>query len=192
MNRTVLFSLFAVVLCAWGIDARTLLVGQARTFKTPADVAGSVNDGDTVLIDSGTYTGQACTWSANNLTLRGVARYAHLIPPNPVPNEKAIWIIDGQNTTVENIEFSDASISDEDGGNGAGIRQEGVNLTIRHCYFHDCQDGILESNIAASNITMEYSEFARCGNATGPKFRLHPQYLYRPLCVVDDAVLLFP
>ncbi len=168
MNRTVLSSLLAITLYACGIDAATFLVGQARAFKTPSDVAGTVGNGDTVLIDTGTYTGQACTWSANNLTLRGAARYAHLIPPNPVPNEKAIWIIDGQNTTVENIEFSDASISDADGGNGAGIRQEGVNLIVRHCYFHDCQDGILESNIAASNITMEYSEFARCGNATGP------------------------
>ncbi len=33
----------------------------------------------------------------------------------------------------------------------ATIRAEGVNLTVRNCYFHDNQDGILESNVAVSN-----------------------------------------
>jgi hypothetical protein len=97
-----------------------------------------------------------------------VAKYAHLVPPKPVPNDKAIWIIAGTNTTIENIEFSDAWIDTNKGGNAAGIRQEAANVTIRNCYFHECQNGILESNVATSNVIIEATEFARCGNDSGP------------------------
>jgi len=146
------------------VFAATLLVGPARTYKVPSAVAGVVNDGDTVLIDAGTYVADVAAWTKNNLTLRGTARYAHLQGcGSRCSGDKAIWVIGGQNTTIENIEFSDAAISDNLGANGAGIRQEGATVTIRNCYFHDCQDGILAGANASSVITIEYSEFARCG-----------------------------
>ena len=53
---------------------------------------------------------------------------------------KAIWVIKGNNTRVANIEFSGAKVRDK---NGAGIRQEGINLTVMGCYFHDNENGIL-------------------------------------------------
>ena len=45
---------------------------------------------------------------------------------------KAIWVIKGNNCRVENIEFSNCRVPDN---NGAGIRMEGTNLTVSHCYF---------------------------------------------------------
>jgi hypothetical protein len=144
--------------------AATILVGPDKTYKTPCDAAGVVKDGDTVEIAAGTYANQACTWSNNNLTLRGAAPYAHLTPPASISNGKALWVIAGNNTVVENIEFSGAAVTDK---NGAGIRQEGDNLTVRHCYFHDNEDGILESNKPNSDIVLENSEFANNGYGDG-------------------------
>jgi hypothetical protein len=76
---------------------------------------------------------------------------------------KGIWVISGNNTVVENVEFENAMISNDDGANGAGIRMQGTNLTVLNCCFHHNQDGILESNIAGSNIVIKYSEFAHNG-----------------------------
>jgi hypothetical protein len=61
-------------------------------------------------------------------------------PPDKTPGGKGIWVISGNDTVVENIEFSGAAVPD---ANGAGIRFEGVNLTVRNCYFHHNQNGIL-------------------------------------------------
>jgi hypothetical protein len=60
---------------------------------------------------------------------------------------------------VENVEFQNAQVSVDDGANGAGIRQSGVNLTVLNCYFYNNQMGILESNIRGSNIVIKNSEF---------------------------------
>ena len=58
---------------------------------------------------------------------------------------KAIWVIQGDDTTVESVVFTGAAVVDK---NGAGIRQEGKNLTVRRCYFHDNEDGILAGDKA--------------------------------------------
>lgn len=45
---------------------------------------------------------------------------------------------------MEWIEFSGATVPDK---NGAGIRQEGVPLTVRHCRFHDNENCILAGDV---------------------------------------------
>jgi hypothetical protein len=75
---------------------------------------------------------------------------------------KAIWVIGGNDTLIENVELSGCRVPDK---NGAGIRFEGRNLTLRYCYFHDNEEGILAADVAGSEMLIEYSEFAR--NAAG-------------------------
>jgi hypothetical protein len=156
-----------LVMAATLASARVVRVGPSQAITTPCAAASVVQNGDTVEIEPATYTNQACSWSADNLTLRATAPYAHLTPPSYIPNRKAIWVITGDNVTVENIEFSDAWIPESDGHNGAGIRQEGNNVTIRNCIFRDCQNGILGGGDTTSTVLIEYCEFARCGNDTG-------------------------
>ncbi|MCL4401239.1 MAG: right-handed parallel beta-helix repeat-containing protein, partial [Acidobacteria bacterium] len=48
-----------------------------------------------------------------------------------------------------------------------GIRAEGGNITVRNCYFHDNQDGILTANLRKGSVLIEYSEFARNGRSNG-------------------------
>ena len=57
--------------------AKIYNVGSTRTYTLPSQVAGLVNNGDTVDIDAGTYSNCA-TWNKNNLLLRGIGGMAHL------------------------------------------------------------------------------------------------------------------
>lgn len=146
------------------VDARKLPVGPGKTYTMPMQAAAAAQDGDTVEIDAGIYTGETATWKAHNLVLRGTAAFARLVAPAVISNQKAIWVIQGRNTTVENIEFTGASVPDE---NGAGIRQEGDGLTVRRCYFHGNENGILGGGGASSVVVVEYSEFADNGFGDG-------------------------
>lgn len=143
---------------------RTLQVGPGKTFARPSQAAAVAKNGDTVEISATTYSGDVAVWTASNLTLRGVGGQAHLRADGASAQGKAIWVIQGSNTTVENIEFSGTRVPDN---NGAGIRQEGAGLTVRNCYFHDNDDGILTSNNPKSDIVIERSEFANNGHGDG-------------------------
>jgi hypothetical protein len=90
--------------------------------------------------------------------------------PTTIPNGKAIWVIQGKNTTVENIEFANAHVADQ---NGAGIRQEGDGLIVRHCFFHDNENGILGGGGTASTVVIEYSEFANNGFGDGQSHNMY-------------------
>ena len=136
---------------------RVLQVGPTRQFTDPSQVAGVVQTGDVVEIDAGIYNSTETTWTTS-LTLRGVGGRAHLVAPATISNQKGIWVTQGANTAVENIEFSGAAVPDL---NGSGIRAEGQDLAICGSYFHDNQEGILAD---AKNLLIEYSEFARNGN----------------------------
>ncbi len=175
--RTSLVSLVSLVsfLCLLGLaapaSAGTLQVGPGRTLTVPSQAAAVANDGDLIEIDAGEYLGDVATWTQDNLILRGVSGRASLRANGNNAGGKGIWVIKGANTTVENIEFSEATVPD---GNGAGIRQEGAGLTVRDCSFHDNENGILAGANATSDILIERTEFARNGSGDG---RTHNMYI---------------
>jgi parallel beta helix pectate lyase-like protein len=109
-------------------------------------------------------------FSQTTSPFRGVNGLAHLDADGKNAQGKGIWVPKGKNTFVENIEFSGATVPDQ---NGAGIRQDGMGLTVRNCYFHDNENGILESNVPGSNIVIEFSEFARNGFGDGQSHNLY-------------------
>jgi hypothetical protein len=83
---------------------------------------------------------------------------------------KGTWVITGNAAVVENIEFSGARVPDQ---NGAGIRLEGTGLTLRNCYFHNNEDGILTGNNPASDIVIEGSEFSNNGFGDGRSHNIY-------------------
>jgi hypothetical protein len=157
-------AIFLVHFSAVSLFSAKLLVGPTQTYKSPSAVSSIVKPGDIVEIDSGTYAGETTTWQVSNLTLRGKSKFAHLVAPSTISNGKAIWVVQGNNTVIENIEFSNASVPDQ---NGAGIRIEGGNITIRNCFFHDNEDGILGGSGSQCNVTIENSEFGHNGYGDG-------------------------
>lgn len=148
-----------------------LQVGPGQPYATPCAAIAVAGDGATILIDAaGNYDGDVCAWSTSGLTLRGVNGRPHIDAAGNNAQGKAIWVIAGDNTTIDNIELSGCHVPD---ANGAGIRQEGTNLTVRNAYFHDNENGILADANAASTITIEHSEFAHNGAGDGYSHNLY-------------------
>jgi len=161
-----------VTMAAFSLPALAAVwpVGPGRTYDLPSEVASLVGDGDTVLIDAGTYA-DVCSWRANSLLLRGWGGRAVLDAEGmSLAEGKAIWVIKGNCTRVESIEFANASCPDK---NGAGIRQEGTGLAVTWCVFRDNEDGVLAGADSLSDITVEYSEFRYNGFGDGQSHNLY-------------------
>jgi hypothetical protein len=147
--------------------ARVLQVGPTRQFTTVRAANDVAQAGDVIEIDAGTYNDDISVWRQNNVTLRGVGGRAHLhstrlidfISGDDQNNGKGIWVIQGRGIRVENMEFSGATVPD---GNGAGIRNEGEDLTVCNAYLHDNENGFLGG--AYGTLTIEYSELAFNGH----------------------------
>jgi len=142
----------------------TLNVGPTQQYKKPSDAFAAAKEGDVVEIDTaGEYGGDVATIRTNRLIIRGVGPGRVKLPANGRhAGGKAIWVIPAADVVIENVEFSGARVPDR---NGAGIRAEGTNLTLRNCRFYDCEDGILGG---AGEIVIEGCEFAHCGPVPQP------------------------
>jgi MYXO-CTERM domain-containing protein len=158
-------ALFNGLLTALPLRAATLTVGPGKMHAQPCAAIAAASDSDTIEIDAaGGYDGDVCAVPKNRLILRGVGGRPKIGAAGKNYGGKGIWVISGNDTTVENIEFSGAAVPDR---NGAGIRQEGSNLTVRGCYFHDNENGILTGGGAGTEVVIEYSEFANNGYGDG-------------------------
>lgn len=149
---------------------RVLRVGAGQKLQTPGAAARVARDGDVILIEAGEYRDQRTVWPQNGLLLRGVNGRAHLVAGDFLAQGKAIWVINGDDVTVENLEFSNARIGSH---NGAGIRAQGGHLTVRASFFHDSDMGILTSNEPDQELVVEHTEFARNGHANGKAHNLY-------------------
>lgn len=150
--------------------AKTWNVGVNQTYKVPSAVSNLVKDFDTVLIDAGVYKQDVALWKAHHLVIKSVGGKAHLKAEGKAYGQKAIWVIQGDSTIVDGIEFSECSVPDK---NGAGIRLEATHLVVRNCYFHNNEDGILAGDNINSNVIIEYSEFAGNGFGDGLSHNLY-------------------
>jgi hypothetical protein len=169
--------------CAALAPAATIQVGPTRTYTTVAAGYTTAVDGDTIEIDSGTYVG-ANGWvriGKNNLTFRGVGATRPVLDANhSATATKGIFVVDltgSGNLTVENLEFANAYISSGSGGNAAGIRYQPAalpaTLTVRNCYFHDNQNGILTNGGTTLDVFIEYSEFNHNGFGDGQSHNMY-------------------
>lgn len=149
----------AVATDAMGRAKSTIRVGPQHEITRVAEAARRAKDGDVVEIEAGIYLNDVASWRQNNLTIRAVGGRARIEVSGRSAEGKAIWVIKGNNVTVENMEFAGARVPDR---NGAGIRHEGGNLTVRNSLFEHNEMGLLTANIAKAVLEVEGSEF--CGN----------------------------
>lgn len=138
----------------------TRLVGPGHPYKLPCQAIQVAKAGDTIMVDAAgnkTYKGDVCAWHTNGLTIIGFNGRPHIEAAGHSSEDKAIWVIHGNDTIIRNIELSGAAVPDL---NGAGIRLEGANLKLEDCYFHNNEMGILTRDNKLSNITIDSSEFS--------------------------------
>lgn len=140
-----------------GGSGRIVHVGKGKEYQRFGDVASSLQSGDVVEIEGGLYLNDFAEITASNITIRGVHGRPHFRASVEPPNAKAMWVISGDNVTVDNIEISGVSVPDD---NGAAIRAEGGKLVVKNCYFHHNQFGFLSANGPEQEITIANSEIA--------------------------------
>jgi len=142
-------------------------VGPGEPYATPCAAVAAAQDGDIIEVDAGTYVDEACVISANGILLRGVNGRPKVVAPAVIPNQKGIFVQYGADLTVDGFELTGARLADA-GNNGAGIRSQGGNLTIRNCWIHDNDDGILVGPADPdAGVLIENSEFSNNGAGDG-------------------------
>ncbi len=151
-------------------SAATLSVGSGKTYATPCKAFAAAKTGDVVEIQAATYSGDVCAVKASNLTIRGVNGRPKINANGKAALSKGTWVIQGNNVTVDNVEMYGAKVADK---NGAALRLEGTNFTLRNSFLHDNENGILSGANTASTVTIEYTEFGRNGYGDGYSHNLY-------------------
>lgn len=166
-----LSALLASLPLALPASAKTMVVSPGTTYSTPCRAFAAAVAGDLIEIDGrSTYRGDVCGIYASNLTIRGVNGRAKIDAAGKNAMGKAIWVVAGSNIVIENVEMFGAKVPDQ---NGAALRLEGTNFTLRTSFLHDNENGILSGTNTASNIVIENSEFGHNGFGTGYTHNLY-------------------
>lgn len=125
----------------------------------------SLVDGDTIEIDSaGQYPAESCALEKNNITVMGVGAGRAKIDISGgalAQPGNAIWMINGANAVLKQLEFSNAKAASS---NGSALVVNGSSININDCYFHDNDFGVRIAKNAASDVLIEFSEFGYNGS----------------------------
>jgi hypothetical protein len=133
------------------------------------DALDAALPGDQIILAPGIY-GEGATISTPELVLRGEPG-AHL--RGHAVEGKAALVVKAAGVLIEGIECSGIAVRDN---NGACIRIEGDDLTVRDVHFHDNQQGIL-SGPGGGVLLVEDSVFERNGFGG----QAHGVYVGRPV-----------
>lgn len=145
--------------------AAVWLVGPEGASKALDETLRKAKDGDTIELLPGEYSGGLLIEN-RRLTLRGVAgAKPPVIKGDGKPGAaKALWTVRGGQVTLQNLEFRGARSSE---GGGAGVRQEGGQLTLQRCQFFDNEHGLFSTNDPKAQVTIEASVFGMAPKVVG-------------------------
>lgn len=149
-------------------DAVRACVDDDCTYDTVESALESADDGSTVRILPGVYRDGGIVRADG---VRIEAEGAHLFDASW--EGKANIVTKGRDTVIEGLRCSHIRVAD---ANGACIRAEGENLTLRNVHFHDSQTGVL-SGRTAGRIVIEDSLFERLGNRGEEVGNAHGLYI---------------
>jgi len=156
---------------ATSASAATLSVGPGKTYAKPCAAIAAAQDGDVIEITGNTtYSGDVCSIYRNNLTIRGVNGRPKIDAAGKNAAGKGIWVVNGNNLTVDNVEMYGAKVLD---GNGAAFRLQNAGFTLRNSFIHDNENGILANSNVNSDILIEYTEFGHNGLGDGQTHNLY-------------------
>jgi hypothetical protein len=132
---------------------------SGQGFATLQEAIDAIGEGrGTILVAPGRYK-QCAIQQAGDITYAaaepGTAGFERVACEG-----KAALVLRGRSATIEGLIFDNIKVPD---GNGAGIRLEQGNLTVRESLFRDSESGILSHNDTASNILVERSTFSGLG-----------------------------
>ncbi len=128
---------------------------DGRIYKNLQAATSAVKAGSVVVFGSGIYT-DGMSINQDSVTLRGSGG-THF--KGAAIQGMATFVVNGNNVVIEHIECSEVAVPHQ---NGACVRQNGQDLTLRYVYFHDSEQGILSAK-GSGKLTIENSRFERLG-----------------------------
>lgn len=155
-----LLAMLAVSITAHAATTRE--VGPGHAYTRPSEAARVAQPGDRIIIAPGVYH-DCAIWRAPDLTIEA-APGGPVEITGPVCGGKALFVTAAPRITIIGVSFRGAVA---DPGNGAGIRAEGGDLTIRRSRFIDNQNGILTANNPEATLLIDSSEFTGNGALIG-------------------------
>jgi hypothetical protein len=154
--------------------AAVLTVGAGQTYTTLQSAVSAASSGDTIDVLAATYVDQVATID-KSLTIRGIDGTPDFTQSAPeLPGLLGFLVISapaGASITIDNLAFTGASISQDNGDNGAGIRYRSGNLLVENSIFTSNQDGILATPDVAGTgtVTIQGSMFSNNGVPSGDR-----------------------
>jgi len=167
-----IFSLFLLV----SVPLKAQIFVDGKSFETIKEAQRAIKDNSRVYLSEGVYSGLKI--NANNVEVIGDR---NVIFNSPIEGKAAI-VVSGSNTLIEQIECYGIKVSDN---NGACVRQQGRDLTLRGVYFHDSQQGILSAH-GSGSLTIEFSRFENLGKIG----RAHAIYANNETLVIRDSTII--
>jgi hypothetical protein len=144
-----------------------------QSFFTLQDAVRAVGDGrGTITIAPGRY--EECAVQEEGQVTYVAAQPGRVIFDSVPCEQKAALVLRGRSAHVEGIVFQNLQVPD---GNGAGIRIEKGDLTVRESLFRDSQSGILSASDPNGRIRIERSTFSGLGRCDGDLACAHAVYI---------------
>jgi hypothetical protein len=151
--------------------AKVIRVGAEREIRTLARAAELARDGDVIELDAGEYNADFAVWTQKDLVIRGIGARPRLVADGVNAAEgKGIFVVRGDNVTIENLGFFGARVADR---NGAGVRLERGRLKVVGCVFEGNENGILTSNDPSIELSVVGSTFVNNGAGDGQSHHLY-------------------
>ncbi len=130
------------------------------------------DDAGTIVVAPGRY--RDCAIQAGGVITFRAATPGTAVFEGGACEGKATLVLRGRGSRVEGLVFRGIRVAD---GNGAGIRTEIGDLTVRDSMFLDSQEGILGGHPSGQTITIDHSTFAGLGQCEETPSCSHAIYL---------------
>ena len=162
MRKLLFIALAALVsapLAAQSADAPFTIVETGKGYRSLQAAVSAIGDGQgTILIAPGEYR-MCAVQDRGDVTYRA-AEPGTVVFDSRTCEGKGAFVLRGAAATVEGLTFQNMRVADQ---NGAGIRLEHGNLTVRESLFRDSESGILSGSDPEGVILVEQSTFANLG-----------------------------
>lgn len=149
-------------LAAGLVQAATWVVGAGGSPLSLAEALERAADGDTIELLAGEYR-DVVLLEQRRLTLRGEGKVV-VQGDGKAGEHRALWTQRGGQVVIEGLEFRGARAKD---GSGAAVRLEGGQLTLRKTVFFDNEHGLVATNDAQAELTIENCVFGLAPKVVG-------------------------
>ena len=159
MRLAAIALLMVMLPAALSAQPRILDVGPGRAFLMPSAAAAAARQGDVIRIAPGVYE-DCAVWRADGLIIEGEDA-ERVVIGNRTCLGKGVFVIAANDVTVRGVTLRGARSGDRD---GAGIRGEGVNLTVERVRFLDNENGILLAGVPRGVLLVRDTTFIGNGS----------------------------